>query len=512
MNRLLIPMDYPDPDIIRVEDMYVMVSTTMHFFPGGPVLYSKDLKKWNIASYLFDTLDDTPKERMEASGNIYGHGMWAPCIRYYKDRYFVAFVSHKEDKNDEDFTHLFVSDSIFGPWEHRRIKGYYHDCSLLFDDDEKVYVVHGNTNIRITELSKDLKGPLEGGLDGIIVKDCPKDVILGYEGSHFYKINGKYYLTLIHWPKKTGVRTESVFVSERIDGPYTGKDVLSDNSFCNQGIAQGGLVDTPEGEWYSVMFRDSGAVGRMPVICDVMWENDFPVFDSKEQKDGEKSDSDFLKCDDCNLFEAKYFSSEESENSEILPAWQWNHKPDDKLWKLTDKNNLYITTGKISANPVNAVNVLTQRMIYPKCSAEVTVDTSQIKDGDYAGLLILQGNYCMVGITRKEGDLHLVTLENNKKSQLGVIGSEDNSEGEISVIKKTAKECVTFKVSVDFTDMRDEAYMYVKEDEKWVEVGNGHKLHFGLDHFTGARVGLCVYSTKNAGGTAHFSNISIEME
>lgn len=33
-------MDYPDPDVIRVEDTYYMISTTMHFYPGGVILRS----------------------------------------------------------------------------------------------------------------------------------------------------------------------------------------------------------------------------------------------------------------------------------------------------------------------------------------------------------------------------------------------------------------------------------------------------------------------------------------
>lgn len=28
-------LDYPDPDVIRVEDTYYMVSTTMYFMPGA---------------------------------------------------------------------------------------------------------------------------------------------------------------------------------------------------------------------------------------------------------------------------------------------------------------------------------------------------------------------------------------------------------------------------------------------------------------------------------------------
>ena len=34
----IIKADFPDPDVIRVGDTYYMISTTMHFFPGGIIL------------------------------------------------------------------------------------------------------------------------------------------------------------------------------------------------------------------------------------------------------------------------------------------------------------------------------------------------------------------------------------------------------------------------------------------------------------------------------------------
>ena len=52
--------DYPDPDVIRVDDTYYMVSTTMHFMPGGVILRSYDLVHWEHASYVYDVLEDTP--------------------------------------------------------------------------------------------------------------------------------------------------------------------------------------------------------------------------------------------------------------------------------------------------------------------------------------------------------------------------------------------------------------------------------------------------------------------
>ena len=42
----VLPLDYPDPDVIRVDDTYYMVSTTMHFMPGCVILRS-----YNPVSY-----------------------------------------------------------------------------------------------------------------------------------------------------------------------------------------------------------------------------------------------------------------------------------------------------------------------------------------------------------------------------------------------------------------------------------------------------------------------------
>ena len=43
-------LDYPDPDVIRVEDTYYMASTTMHFMPGCEILQSFDLVHWEHLS------------------------------------------------------------------------------------------------------------------------------------------------------------------------------------------------------------------------------------------------------------------------------------------------------------------------------------------------------------------------------------------------------------------------------------------------------------------------------
>ena len=89
----ILKMDYPDPDVIRVDDTFYMVSTTMYFMPGCSILRSYDLASWEIAGYAYDELDDTPEEKMELEKTEYGGGMWAPSIRYHEGKFYIFFLS-----------------------------------------------------------------------------------------------------------------------------------------------------------------------------------------------------------------------------------------------------------------------------------------------------------------------------------------------------------------------------------------------------------------------------------
>ena len=85
MNELMpvIKADFPDPDVIRVDDTYYMLCSTLHFLPGAVILRSYDLVNWEIASYVFDTFEGTEEARMTNEHNNYGCGMWAGSLRYH---------------------------------------------------------------------------------------------------------------------------------------------------------------------------------------------------------------------------------------------------------------------------------------------------------------------------------------------------------------------------------------------------------------------------------------------
>jgi len=76
----VIPADYPDPDVIRVDDTYYMVTTTMFVFPGVTVLKSNDLVNWEYCSNAVPRFDFNPCYDLDGC-NRYGHGQWVTSIK-----------------------------------------------------------------------------------------------------------------------------------------------------------------------------------------------------------------------------------------------------------------------------------------------------------------------------------------------------------------------------------------------------------------------------------------------
>lgn len=505
----ILKADFPDPDVIRVGDTYYMVTTTMHFMPGCEILRSYDLIHWEHAAYVYETLDSTPGQRLEGKNNIYGKGMWAASLRWHKGRFYVCFVA-----NDTGKTYLFHSDRIQGPWQKQVVNGFYHDCSLLFDDDGKKYIIYGNDTIWLTQLKEDMSGPLEGGLHRKIISDHGNP-FLGYEGSHIYKIKGKYYVFLIHSRRDRWMRTEACFMADTLEGEFIGKDILEDDrDYCGQGVAQGGIVDTCDGDWYAVLFQDHGAVGRIPVLIPVTWENDFPVLGEAGKVPEEiTTNSTRPGYRYRPLWGSDDFICEPDQKGccHLDARWQFNHEPDPHFFEVDGINGRYILqTSKLCSNLTQAQNTITQRMRFPVSSAEVTIDASCLLEGDYAGLCALQGCYGMAAVTKREGCLWAV-MKIRRAENGSLEGMEaDDSPGEELGCIPLEQSLVRFRAEADFWYGRDEVRFVYYDSGIPKPLGSIHKLYFKMDHFTGCRFGLFLYATKQTGGKAAFSNFQYE--
>lgn len=519
MKNPIIPMDYPDVDVIRVGEKYYMVSTTMYFMPGCEILQSDDLLHWSHASYVYDVLEYTEEETLTNGKNAYGKGMWAATLRYHNGKFYVCFVA-----NDTGKTYLFTSEGVEGPWERKNIEGFYHDCSLLFDD-EKVYIAYGNTKVYLTELDENLNGPKEGGFHKCIVEDTEPH-FLGYEGSHLYKINGYYYIFLIHAPVKDHfMRTEACFMTASLEEPFIGGDIFEEDlQFRGSGVAQGGIVETKDGEWYGFLFQDRGAAGRFPVLVPMHWEEHKPVFgtNGKMPKDWEQGripigaghnsaqyeNNQLSSSDDfTNTFDTTH-DKKQYGSFGMSSKWQFNHVPElDKIALFPEKGIVRITNN-VASDLECARNTLTQRVAFPKTIASVTLDVSGALEGDVAGLCALQGLYGYVAYTKENGKGYLVMRHRE------LVLKKENKNGTYRLLEEEKIPYegtkVTLVLKAEFEPSDRVSFYYLKNGVE-TQIGSTHLLSFTLDHFTGTRVGLFSFGTKKAGGYTDFSHFTYEI-
>lgn len=496
--------DVPDPAVVRVGDTYFMSSTTMHMSPGLPIMASKDLVNWELVSYAYDTLGDNDALTLRNGEDAYGAGSWASSLRYHDGTFYVSTFSSTTGR-----TYVFsTQDPESGPWQEASFEPSLHDGSLFFDDDGRIYMLWGGGDLRLTELTADPWGIKPGGFDEVVIENASEpagdDIGLPAEGSHLLKVDGGYYLMNITWPRG-GMRTQVVHRAENLTGPWEGRAALAD-----RGIAQGGLIDTTEGAWYAFLFRDHGAVGRIPFVVPVRWEDGWPVLGV----DGLVPDTlDIPAAGHDGSGISGIVASDEFERAPGEPAlplaWQWNHNPDDAYWSLEDDpGRLRLTTGRVDEDLEASRNTLTQRTFGPVSSATTAVDVAGMKDGDYAGLVALSEWYGFVGVKREQGENAVV-----------MVMVREGGPVEVEAVPTTADRFF-LRIDADFReidgesgDWADTAYFsYSLDGESWTRIGGPLEMRYTLDHFMGYRFGLFNFATREAGGFVDFDYFRISDE
>ncbi len=480
--------DIPDPDIVRVGEDYYMVSTTMFYCPGAPIMHSRDLVHWRIVSYIYDVLEDDGIYNMR-TGLAYGKGQWATTLRYHKGTWYALFVA-----NDQNKTYLYKTRNIEkGPWKRQVIEGYFmHDASLLFDDDNRLWVAWGNGEIHLIELEPDGSGVKAGAREQVIIESPREGWMLRAEGSHLYHIGDYYYLLEIDWPRD-GVRTATCWRSHSLQGPYQSRVVLQGTLGGRQdGIAQGPLVDTPLGDWYAIQFQDHGAVGRIPTIQRVSWEDGWPVMGQDGVPEEEVTVN--LKADG----EDYVWAPDEFDSKKLALVWQWNHKEPDG-WSLTERPGwLKLQAADCETGLQDARGTLTQRTVGPRCVSEVLLDASAMKPGDQAGICAFQSLSARIGIEVHRSGARLVTLREKEQilSQMP-LGDGDQVYLRIRYVF----------TPVDKGDVPDTAFFSWSADgENWTHLNYALEMRFSLDYFTGYRTGLYCFNSfgSGEGGAAYF--------
>lgn len=483
--------DMPDLSISRHRGDFYLISTTMHLMPGAPVMKSKDLVHWNIASYVFDKLTDTPNYDL-TGGTVYGRGQWASSIRYHNGKYYVLF-----SPNDKPFKpYIYTTTDPNGKWKLvSRISKHFHDASLFFDDDGRVFVFYGTGEL--AELKSDLSDVKPDGVNmKIFQRDSEETGLL--EGSQALKHDGKYYLMMISSPRSG--RREVCYRADKITGPWEKKVILKDNFNTFGFVGQGCIIDDENGNWYGLMFQDRGGVGRVPLLMPCRWVDGWPMLGDENGHiplTGEVP----LKTYDTGKW---MIGSDDFSTKKLNILWQWNHNPVDNAWSLTErKGYLRLKTSRIVDNLYSAPNTITQRMEGPKCSGSVSIDVSKMKDGDVAGFSAFNGHSALLSVII-EGNKKYLTMSTN-------VVNLDNPAGKVikgvQVEEKArinlTQKLIYLRMDCDFNKGQDLVNFFYSFDNKtWTPIGTEFKMRFDYQKlFMGTKFAIFNYATKSLGGS-----------
>ncbi|WP_208025672.1 glycoside hydrolase family 43 protein [Niastella caeni] len=499
--------EFSDPDMIRVGDDYYLTGTTMHTMPGLPVLHSRDLVNWEFMSYAVDRLDLGPEFRLEKGGAIYGQGIWAPCFRFYNGKFYI--FSNVNRRN----TQLFTADNPKGPWKHTELRKSFHDLSVLFDDDGKKYVIWGYDEIRLAELNDSLTDILPGSEQVIV----PKGSGAG-EGCHFYKINGKYYITNTNYDplcyqvclradNPRGAYEISVMSANESFGFGTGWRLADQrngppfklvppvpNFLGAMPIHQGGIVQIQSGEWWGWSMMDGNSVGRLICLSPVTWQNGWPYFGlpgnfTRSPQTWVKPNTGFV-----STPHAPYRRSDDFSMTTLQPVWQWNHVPVDKKWSLTARKGHLRLHSLPATDFWMAKNSLTQRAIGPESIVTTEADLAKLKNGDVAGLALLNLPYAWIGVAKKADGLEIQQF--------------NQQTGKLTTAKLNGTNC-WLRANCHF-ETEKALFSYSTDGTNFIPLGDEFIMVFQLRTFQGVRYSLFNYNALNVeGGYADFNSFIV---
>ena len=484
--------DVPDPDVLRVGDTYYLVSTTMHLMPGAPIMRSKDLKNWETVSYIFDKLTDSPKYDLK-EGTAYGRGQWATSLKYHNGRFYALMAPNEAGAMGD--TYIYTAEKAEGPWTLLSRMRHFHDCSLFFDDDNRVYVIYGTGEMM--ELKSDLSNVIEGSHHQLFKREADETGIL--EGSRMLKYKGHYYLLMISqvWGVPGRYRREVCYRADDIRGPYEKKVILQSPFGGFPHVGQGTIVDREYGDWYGIIFQDRGGVGRVLTLMPCRWINGWPMLGDEEGLVPTRVRALVSGQPETHIVCSDDFSAEK-----LGLHWQWNHNPVDAAWSLTERPGwLRLKTSRVVPNLYLAPNTLTQRMEGPTCSGSVKLDLSKMKDGDCAGFSAFNSDAGILMVKKNGRKLVLTLNEQSVKLSEREKAVEQVDDKVIASVPLTAP-ILWLRIDADFNVGRDMAQFYYSTDgEQWTQLGGDYKLRFDWQRFfMGSKFAIFNYATKRLGG------------
>jgi hypothetical protein len=168
--------------------------------------------------------------------------------------------------------------------------------------------------------------------------------------------------------------------------------------------------------------------------------------------------------------------------------------PVDGKWSLAERPGFLRLHSLPATSFWDARNSLTQRAIGPLSSPTVALDVSGLKNGDVAGLALLNQPYASLGVEKDGAGL--------------TIALYDQGTDQTTRVRTTATR-LWLRADCDFLTEKAR-FSYSENGKDFVPIGGQFTMVFQLTTFQGVRYALFNYNTQGAdGGFADFDSIDV---
>ncbi|KAI0471688.1 glycoside hydrolase family 43 protein [Xylariaceae sp. FL0804] len=488
--------DLADLDIFRVNDTFYYSASTMAYSPGAPILRSYDLVDWEYIGHSVPVLDWGEGYYLRDGQRAYVEGIWASSMRYRASDDTWYWLGCIQSGN----TYVYTAPEVAGPWGlHATLDTCFYDAGLLIDDDDTMYVAYGSTQLSVAQLSSNATS--------IVKTQQIWDSGLDLEGSRMYKHNGSYYILTDHpasqeWVLQAPAPFGNYSIKILVDG-LTGP-VAPDGGYSHQG----GIVDTPAGDWYYMAFQDAYPGGRIPVLAPIAWGADdgFPVL--QDVVDGAWPAS--LPRPLPPAVVAPTLGRDNFSGAALGPAWEWNHNPDTTKFAVGDDDGdgdgggLTLSTSSVTDDLYQARNTLTHRIHGPLSTATIAMDTTNMTDGDRAGVALFRDQSAWIGVTRDNGTLRVAMTDSLVLNSTTWQTADTGASVATAPLPASAGGEIYLRCTVDIWPGtgRTGNFSYSTDGgATFAGLGTPLTLNDDWTYFIGYRYGIFNYATKALGGS-----------
>ncbi|MFR9529023.1 MAG: glycoside hydrolase 43 family protein [Rikenellaceae bacterium] len=459
--------DYSDPDLIRVGNDFYMVASSFNCAPGIPILHSNDLVNWEIVNHVYTSIPYDAYKKV-----AHGLGSWAPSIRYNDGTFYVYFCTPGEG--------LFAATTTDprGEWELHHVLNVerWEDPCPFWDEDGQAWLIRSKLcggPVYLHKMSQDGLSLLDSGR--IVYWDDEVDPIL--EGLKMMKRNSYYYILAPAGGVQTGWQT--VLRSKNIEGPYESRRAIDEGNGIN-GPHQGGLVDTPTGEWWFIHFQSKESYGRIAHLQPAKWlDNDWLVIG--DDSDGDGCGVPVLRHRKPNVgaeYPIKTPQTSDDFNAEKIGLqWQWHGAPQEKWYSLSANKGsmrLYATACPTEYGNLHfAPNLMLQKLQAPEFMATTKIDVSGLKVGERAGIITSGSKHTYLAV-ENHADGYKVVAYYGKYENCGFppqaeASVDDIAESEIYLrVNITADQKCYYSFSLDGENFRQVGKVYSVVAGRWI--------------------------------------------